>query len=383
MPTVTVTPTPTPVPTVTVAPTPTPTAIYSIIFTDTTLIDGHLGKPYNDYVKAMTFKSGALSDERVIYSIVGNLPVGLYFSSSNGYISGLITRDANLGNYRFTVHAYSKGYLNQSQNYDLFVLPDASIATPSVTPTPVPTVSGDTSGLSRTITFTDITLVEAVIGKIYTDYVKAMTFIGNNLSDELVMYALTGNLPPGLKFSSSSGYVTGTIANDAIPSTYQFLISAFSKRYITQEYLYEIRVIAKPVTTTATPTATPTPSATPTPASSPVLLTGASKPVLMATVWFDTAKSTLTPSTKQTLQIFLKMLSTTNYKKITVNGFTDGVKGVSHSVLSTARANAIKNYLLANSKNLSIKAVGLNTASASKTSTKEIAASRKGDIWVS
>jgi outer membrane protein OmpA-like peptidoglycan-associated protein len=347
-----------------------------------------LGKPYNDYVKAMTFISGSLSDERVMYSLVGNLPMGLYLNSSNGYISGLVTRDASVGNYRFTVYAYSKGYLNQSYNYDLFVLPDASIATPTVTPTPLPTIGADTSGLPRTITFTDTTLVDAQIGKIYTDYVKAMTFIGNSLSDERVMYALTGNLPPGLNFSSSSGYVTGSIANDATPGTYQFLISAFSKGYITQEYLYEIRVIAKSVTTTTTTTPTPTPTptsnpaATPTPASTPVLLTGTTKPVLMATVWFDTAKSTLTPASKQTLQIFLKMLSTTDYKKITVNGFTDGVKGVSHSVLSTARANAIKKYLLANSKNLSIKAVGLNTAAASKTSTKEIAASRKGDIWV-
>ena len=387
-PTVTVTATPTPNPTVTVTATPTPTPTpnptsavktsetYSIVFTDTTLVDGRLGKPYNDYVKAMTFKSGSLSDERVIYSLLGNLPLGLYFSSSNGYISGLITKDANVGNYRFIVYAYSKGYLNQSYDYDLFVLPDTLITTPLVTPTPSPTTIADSSGLPRTITFTDTTLVDAQIGRIYTDYAKAMTFIGNSLSDERIVYALTGNLPPGLKFSSTSGYMTGSIANDATPGIYQFLISAFSKGYITQEYLYEIRVTDK----SATPT--PTPSPTPSPTPNPILLTGTTKPVLMATVWFDSGKSTLLPATKMTLDLFLKALSGTSYKKLTINGFTDGAKGQVPAVLSKARAIAIQKYLLTKSKGLTIKTFGLSIAPSSKNSNKDMPISRKGEIWV-
>jgi outer membrane protein OmpA-like peptidoglycan-associated protein len=390
-PTVTITATPSPNPTVTItatpSPTPTPTSaavvktpeIHSIVFTDTTLVDGRLGKPYNDYVKAMTFISGSLSDERVFYSLVGNLPMGLYFSSSNGYISGLITRDANIGNYRFTVYAHSKGYLNQSYNYDLFVLPEDSIAAPKMTPTPLPSIGTDTSGLPRTITFTDTTLVDAQIGKIYTDYVKAMTFIGNSLSDERVMYALTGNLPPGLNFSSSSGYVTGSIANDATPGTYQFLISAFSKGYVTQEYLYEIRVITKSISPTPTPTPTPIPTPTPT----PILLTGTAKPFLMATVWFDSGKSTLLPATKVTLNLFITALAKTSYKKLTINGFTDGAKGQVPAVLSKARAVAIQKYLATKSKGLTIKTFGLSIAATSKNSNKDMPISRKGEIWVS
>jgi outer membrane protein OmpA-like peptidoglycan-associated protein len=307
-------------------------------------------------VQAMTFSGKVLTDKKVFYSLLGQLPLGLRFSTSSGYISGIVNRGADLGIYKIVVTAYSIGYETQQLAYNLVVL--GEILTPSPNPSPVPPITDP-----LTITFTDITLIDAEIGKTYRDYVKAQTYVGINLSNARVTYALTGNLPPGLVFTGNSGYVTGTVSKDAKPAIYQFIISAFSKGYLTEEYFYEIRTVGGVMP--------PTPSPTP------------SNPTLMSTVWFNSGKSTLLPSTKLLLDQFLKTYAGSKFSKITVNGYTDGQPGMSEYLLSKARADAVRAYLLSKKSNLAIVTFGLSLAPESKVSTKSIQASRKVEIWVS
>jgi outer membrane protein OmpA-like peptidoglycan-associated protein len=304
----------------------------------------------------MTFSGKVLTDKKVFYSLSGQLPIGLRFNTSNGYVSGIVNRGADLGVYKLLVTAYSVGYESNQLSYNLVVL--AEDVAPTPTPSPVPPISEPLS-----ITFTDVTLIDAEIGKPYRDYVKAQTYVGINLSNARVTYALTGNLPPGLLFTSNSGYVTGTVSKDAKPALYQFIISAFSKGYLTEEYLYQIRTVG----------GVPSPSPDPTP----------SNPTLMSTVWFDSGKSSLLPSTKLSLDQFLKTYTASKFSKITVNGYTDGQPGMSEYLLSKARADAVRRYLLSKNSKLAIVTFGLSLAPESKVSTKSIQASRKVEIWVS
>jgi outer membrane protein OmpA-like peptidoglycan-associated protein len=307
----------------------------------------------------MTFSGKVLTDKKVFYTLSGQLPIGLRLNPSNGYISGIVNRGADLGVYKLLVTAYSIGYESQQLSYNLIVL--AEHVTPTPSPTPVTPILDPLS-----IIFTDTTLVNAQIGKTYRDYVKAQTYSGSNLSNGRVTYALTGNLPPGLVFTGISGYVTGSISKDAKPATYQFIVSAFSKGYLTEEYLYEIRTVGGVNPPTPSPTPSPTPNST-----------------LMSTVWFDSGKTILLPTTKLLLDQFLKKYSSSKYSKITVNGFTDGQPGMSEYSLSKARADAVQSYLLSKNRKLVIVSVGLSLAPESKVSTKSIQASRKVEIWVS
>jgi outer membrane protein OmpA-like peptidoglycan-associated protein len=158
VPTVTITATPTPVATVTPTPTPTVVNALSILFTDTTLVKGTIGRTYTDYVQAKTFRGNVYTEERVSYSLVGALPAGLTFSSSTGYISGIILSGVTPGVYRVLVSAYAKGYPTQVYPYDFNVV-SASIAevTPTTSPTPsitkVPTATSSKMILMDTLWF--------------------------------------------------------------------------------------------------------------------------------------------------------------------------------------------------------------------------------------
>jgi hypothetical protein len=94
-------------------------------------------------------------------------------------------------------------------------------------------------------------------------------------------------------------------------------------------------------------------------------------------------KSTLLPSTKLSLDQFLKTYTASKFSKITVNGYTDGQPGMSEYLLSKARADAVRAYLLSKKSKLAIVTFGLSLAPESKVSTKSIQASRKVEIWVS
>jgi outer membrane protein OmpA-like peptidoglycan-associated protein len=143
-----------------VTPTPTPTVVnaLSILFTDTTLVKGTIGRTYTDYVQAKTFRGNVYTEERVSYSLVGALPAGLTFSSSTGYISGIILNGVTPGVYRVLVSAYAKGYPTQVYPYDFDVV-SASIAevTPTASPTPsitkVPTATSSKMILMDTLWF--------------------------------------------------------------------------------------------------------------------------------------------------------------------------------------------------------------------------------------
>jgi outer membrane protein OmpA-like peptidoglycan-associated protein len=135
---------PTPTPTATALTSiPIPVATLSILFTDTSLAKGIVGRSYSDYVQAKTFSGNIFTDNKVSYSLVGALPAGLTFSSSTGYISGIISNGVVPGVYKVLVSAYAKGYPTQVYPYDFTVVSGITIAVtaspaPTVTPSPKP-----------------------------------------------------------------------------------------------------------------------------------------------------------------------------------------------------------------------------------------------------
>jgi outer membrane protein OmpA-like peptidoglycan-associated protein len=133
---------------ITASATPTPSssavltsaAVLSILFTDTTLVKGIIGRTYTDYVQAKTFSGNVYTEERVSYSLVGSLPAGLTLSSSTGYISGIILNGTTPGVYKVLVSAFAKGYPTQVYPYDFNVVSaSAAVVTPTASPTPTTT----------------------------------------------------------------------------------------------------------------------------------------------------------------------------------------------------------------------------------------------------
>jgi len=340
--------------------------VLSISFTDITLADGRAGDPYSDYVQAKTYSDGTLNGGIVTYVLTGTIPLGLVFNSSTGLLSGTISKDAVVGTYSVSVAALATGYATQTL---VFTFKIAAAPVVVLTPVVVPVTA------IHSITFTDTTLVEAHPGRSYADYIKAKAFIGSVSNTTKVTYLLTGVLPAGLSFSGSTGYITGSVSKTAALGTYKLTVSAMASGYTTQQQLFDFLVTDpnKAVTTKVpTPVVTPSPSAT-----------AAVKMSLMGTVWFDSGKSTLLPAAKMSLDLMLTVLKSSPSKNLLINGFTDGVAGKSHTVLSTARANAVRTYLLARNKALVIKTTGAGLAPASANLKTALQASRKAEIWVS
>ena len=346
----------------------------TITFTDTTLIAGWTGQSYSDYLLAKTLYGGALSGQNVTYSLFGNLPAGISFSSTTGVLSGVVSRDASVGFYPITVAAFSNGYTTEVLNINWQVLASAVAATP--TPSPAATAATAlTPTAILSILFTDTSLVTGTIGRTYTDYVQAKTFRGNVYTEERVSYSLVGALPAGLTFSSSTGYISGIILNGVTPGAYRVLVSAYAKGYPTQVYPYDFNVVSASVAV-VTPTVSPTPTTTTVPtATSP-------KMILMDTIWFDSGKSLLTSSSKVALNTMIKTLVASPFKTVAINGFTDAVKGQPHTALSLARAKAVHSYILARTTGMKISSKGLGLAPSSANSSKSLQESRKAEIWV-
>jgi len=346
----------------------------SIFFSDTTLVDGRVGDPYLDFVEAKSLSGNVLTGKSILYSISGNLPLGLIFNPGSGYVSGAISKDAPAGIYSFVISAFTSGYPTQQMAFNIRVSASISPTAPAIV---VPAAI-------QSILFTDTTLVDGRLGKTYADYVMAKTFIGNSLSNQKVSYSLTGVLPEGLRFSSTTGYVSGIVSAAAALGVYRFDVSAFSTGYPTQVLQFEIAVVSN---TPPTPIATPLPAPTATPAPAPLLgvptgLTTAPKMLLMSTIWFDSGKSQLTPAAKMTLNSLLITLRGSSYKSVLVNGFTDAVNGQDHLVLSLARAKAVRTYLLERNFVIKVSVNGLGLAESSKYSNSSLQASRKAEIWV-
>jgi outer membrane protein OmpA-like peptidoglycan-associated protein len=316
----------------------------------------------------------------VTYSLFGNLPVGINFSSTTGVLSGVVSKDAAVGFYPITVAAFANGYTTEVLNINWRVLASAVAATPTPSPTAT-TATASTPPAVLSILFTDTTLVKGIIGRTYTDYVQAKTFSGNVYTEERISYSLVGALPAGLTFSSSTGYISGIISNGVIPGVYKVLVSAYSKGYPTQVYPYDFTVVSA---LTIAATATPAPSATPTKTATPVVTPTAasSKMILMDTLWFDSGKSLLTSASKASLDKMIKTLVASPYKTVVVNGFTDAVKGKPHPTLSLARAKAVHSYIVARTVGIKITSVGLGLAPSSANSSKSLQQSRKAEIWV-
>ena len=145
-------PTPIPSPSATAS---TPAAVLSILFTDTTLVTGTIGRTYTDYVQAKTFSGNTYTQSKVTYSLVGALPTGLTFSTSTGYISGIISNGVTPGVYKVLVSAYAVGYPTQVYPYDFNVVSPPTIAVvPSPTPSVTPTKT-DTQSLSSKMVLMD------------------------------------------------------------------------------------------------------------------------------------------------------------------------------------------------------------------------------------
>jgi outer membrane protein OmpA-like peptidoglycan-associated protein len=130
-------PSPSSTPTVN-TPISTPQGVLTILFTDTTLVKGVIGRTYTDYVQAKTFSGITFTENRVTYSLLGNLPAGLTFSTATGYISGIISNGVVPGVYKVLVSAYAKGYPTQMYPYYFTVVSGTKIAD---TPSPAPSVS--------------------------------------------------------------------------------------------------------------------------------------------------------------------------------------------------------------------------------------------------
>jgi outer membrane protein OmpA-like peptidoglycan-associated protein len=342
--------------------TPVIPPILSIGFTDFTLIDGRAGDPYSDYVQAKTYGDGTLNGGTVTYVLTGTLPLGLIFNSSNGYLTGTVSKDAFVGTYNVTVAALSSGYTTQTLGFSF------KVAAAPIIPV-VPAVSPVGSPL---IVFTDTTLVDAYLGRSYADYVKAKAFNGSVSNSTKISYSLTGILPTGLSFSGSTGYVMGSVAKNATVGIYKVTVSAFASGYTTQQLIYELTVRA---------TAVPTPSKTATPDPTPTSVV-ATKMILMDTIWFDSGKSLLTSSSKVALNTMIKTLVASPFKTVAINGFTDAVKGQPHTALSLARAKAVHSYILARTVGMKISSKGLGLAPSSANSSKSLQQSRKAEIWV-
>jgi outer membrane protein OmpA-like peptidoglycan-associated protein len=122
-----------------VAETPTviPAAAHTIVFTDTTLVDGRVGRSYADYVKAKGFIGSVANTVKITYSLTGLLPAGLSFSKSTGYISGSVAKDATPGKYKVLVSAAAAGYTTSEQAYEFTINPATTVTVNKpVTPTP-------------------------------------------------------------------------------------------------------------------------------------------------------------------------------------------------------------------------------------------------------
>jgi outer membrane protein OmpA-like peptidoglycan-associated protein len=233
-------------------------------------------------------------------------------------------------------------------------LPLAATAT-VIRQVPISTTLIPTPTENFSILFTDTTLESGVVGEPYSDYVQAKTLLGKKFTGDAVSYSLTGSLPAGLSFNSSSGIVLGTISIKESPGNFKLLVSAYSGNYPTQTYLFDLAVLAKP--------------------RAPAM-------ILMNTVWFESGKSILSSASKISLNKMVAKLKVAKYKTVVINGFTDGVSGQSHQVLSQARSDVVKRYLLAKTNGIKVNSSGKGLAPSSKHSGKATQLSRKAEIWV-
>jgi hypothetical protein len=147
----------------------------TIEFTDLTLVDGIRGQAYSDYVAARTLLNTVADNHTITYSISPSLAdIGLSMDSA-GVVTGTGLSSATLGTHSYTVSALSVGYVTQTYLYPLVikaaVVPD-----------------------TKTIEFTDLTLVDGTRGQAYSDYVAARTLLNAVADNHTITYSISPSL---------------------------------------------------------------------------------------------------------------------------------------------------------------------------------------------
>jgi len=100
---------------------------------------------------------------------------------------------------------------------------------------------------SKTIVFTDTTLVDGTRGQVYSDYVAARTLLNGTSDSQTVTYSISPSLADLGLSMSTAGVVTGTVSNTATLGTHSFTVSALSVGYATQTYVYPLVIKAAAV----------------------------------------------------------------------------------------------------------------------------------------
>jgi len=269
----------------------------SISFTDLLLANATIGTPYSDFVAAVTLSNATPTNQVVSYAAVSALPNGLTLNQTNGQIVGVISGSVSPGNYSFIFQASAVGYITQTGTVSLSVFP--AVVT------------------NYSLSFTDATLNDAVVGTFYSDNISAVARTNFTITSQPITYSTTSVLPPGLTLNSSNGFLYG-VPLSGPAKTYSLNIVAAATGYPSQTTVVSLVVNSDAII-------------------------GFTK---SATVLFAFNKSLLTSSAVKQIAVIAKYVVANQLTKVNVVGTTSFVGGTAtNTVLALARASAVVKLL--------------------------------------
>jgi len=269
----------------------------SISFTDLLLANATIGTPYSDFVAAVTLSNATPTNQVVSYAAVSALPNGLTLNQTNGQIVGVISGSVSPGNYPFIFQASAVGYITQTGTVSLSVFP--AVVT------------------NYSLSFTDATLNDAVVGTFYSDNISAVARTNFTITSQPITYSTTSVLPPGLTLNSSNGFLYG-VPLSGPAKTYSLNIVAAATGYPSQTTVVSLVVNSDAII-------------------------GFTK---SATVLFAFNKSLLTSSAVKQIAVIAKYVVANQLTKVNVVGTTSFVGGTAtNTVLALARASAVVKLL--------------------------------------
>jgi len=269
----------------------------SISFTDLLLANATIGTPYSDFVAAVTLSNATPTNQVVSYAAVSALPNGLTLNQTNGQIVGVISGSVSPGNYSFIFQASAVGYITQTGTVSLSVFP--AVVT------------------NYSLSFTDATLNDAVVGTFYSDNISAVARTNFTITSQPITYSTTSVLPPGLTLNSSNGFLYG-VPLSGPAKTYSLNIVAAANGYPSQTTVVSLVVNSNAII-------------------------GFTK---SATVLFAFNKSLLTSSAVKQIAVIAKYVVANQLTKVNVVGTTSFVGGTAtNTVLALARASAVVKLL--------------------------------------
>jgi len=269
----------------------------SISFTDLLLANATIGTPYSDFVAAVTLSNATPTNQVVSYAAVSALPNGLTLNQTNGQIVGVISGSVSPGNYSFIFQASAVGYITQTGTVSLSVFP--AVVT------------------NYSLSFTDATLNDAVVGTFYSDNISAVARTNFTITSQPITYSTTSVLPPGLTLNSSNGFLYG-VPLSGPAKTYSLNIVAAANGYPSQTTVVSLVVNSDAII-------------------------GFTK---SATVLFAFNKSLLTSSAVKQIAVIAKYVVANQLTKVNVVGTTSFVGGTAtNTVLALARASAVVKLL--------------------------------------